>query len=106
MGSIYSLHYTSDDIEQCETKCEIIQKPTILLDKSLSRLNKELLNNEIYNNDINNKKQKMNNMLLKEVFNTQKSNICDLQLENEMLRTDLEKYKLLYYELDKKMNLK
>ena len=103
---MYSLHSIAADIENYETKRDKNTEPKILLDKSVTQLNKELLKNEIHNNDINNKKQKINNMLLKELFDTQKSNISDLHLENEMLRTDLEKYKSLYYELEKKLNFK
>lgn len=100
MGTTYSLYQTISDIEKHDNKKkedDNSKRERILSDKNILNLRGILLENEIYNNNIDKKKRKTRNILLKEIIQTQKENILQLQTDNDILRNDVEIYKRLYF---------
>jgi hypothetical protein len=102
MGLAYSLRYleTNNKPDDCKHKQDILsERNSVLSDSGLLRLHKELLKNKIHNNQIDVKRMKYNNMLLRQMYDIQSENVLELQLENDMLKKSLEKYKNLYRQL-------
>lgn len=100
MGTSYSLQYTEHNDEQFDCKQEIIPKTSKLVsDSGIALLRGELLKNEIHNNQVDVKKRKYNNLLLRQINDNHMENIIQLQLENDILKKSLEKYKNLYRQL-------
>lgn len=94
-GHVYK---NNEDVEEYESN----KTRKLISVGGINNLHRELLKNEIYNKKIDNVKHGFNNKFLREINDAQKANIEELQLENELLRNNLQKYRILYFELKNK----